>query len=178
MSALALDLLAEASRYGIRLVPTPAGTIKARAPKPPPPDLLARLKAHRAELVAALAATSAAGAPREWAEALARLDPDQPPGDVPPRRWQRLVADAARFLDEWAARAVALGWGPLDLFGCDRDRPFARLDKAGLLWLLNGGRLVMLSQGAASIERPTGTRQTYRRRPSTDGTVLAWEIAP
>jgi len=29
------------------------------------------------------------GAPRAWAEALARLDPNKPPGDVPPRRWLR-----------------------------------------------------------------------------------------
>src|SRR6516165_10617401 len=31
------------------------------------------------------------GAPRPWAEALARLDPGKPPGDVPPRRWVRFI---------------------------------------------------------------------------------------
>ena len=68
------------------------------------------------------------GAPRAWAEALARLDPNKPPGDVPPRRWLRFVDDCGRFLDGgWAERAAAFGWGPLDLFGCDRERPFARV---------------------------------------------------
>jgi hypothetical protein len=57
MSTVAIDLLAEARRHGVDLVPTPVGTIKASAPKPPPPDLWARLKAHRAELIAALACT-------------------------------------------------------------------------------------------------------------------------
>ena len=60
------------------------------------------------------------GAPRAWAEALARLDPNKPPGDLPPRRWLRFVDDCGRFLDGgWAVRAAAFGWGPLDLFGCD-----------------------------------------------------------
>ena len=117
--------------------------------------------------------------PREWAEGFARLDPDRPPGDVPLRRWQRFVDDVGFFLDSpLCAVAAALGWGTYDLFGCDRDRPFARIDHAGLLWLLNGAKLVMLAENAATIETRTGARQTYRRRPSEPGRVLAWELAP
>ena len=64
------------------------------------------------------------GAPRAWAEALARLDPAHPPCDIPPMRWLRFIDDCGRFLDDgWSARAEALGWGPLDLFGCDRIKP-------------------------------------------------------
>lgn len=102
------------------------------------------------------------GAPRTWAEALARLDPARPPADMPPHRWMQFIDDCGRFLDAgWAARAAALGWGPLDLFGCDRERPFARLDRAGLLWLLNGRKLIALSEMTAIIETATGARQTY-----------------
>ena len=80
------------------------------------------------------------GAARSWAEALARLDPSKPPNDVPPKRWLRFVDDCGRFLDAgWAERAAALGWGPFELFGCDRKRPFARVDNMGLVWFLNGG---------------------------------------
>ena len=80
------------------------------------------------------------GAPRAWAEGFARLDPSKPPADMPQRRWLRFIDDCGRFLDDGGAgRAMALGWGPLDLFGCDRERPFARADHMGLLWLLNGG---------------------------------------
>ena len=90
------------------------------------------------------------GAPRSWAEALARLDPSKPPGDVPPRRWLRFIDDCGGFVDGgWAARATALGWGPLDLFGCDRERPFARVDHLGLLWLLKGGNIVELYRDRA-----------------------------
>jgi hypothetical protein len=117
------------------------------------------------------------GAPRTWAEALARLDPNKPPGDVPPQRWLRFVDDCGRFLDGgWAARAVSLGWGPLDLFGCDRERPFARVDRLGLLWLLNGGTVVELHRDRAILETERGVRQCYRRRPVEVGrVVLAWE---
>jgi hypothetical protein len=73
--------------------------------------------------------------------------------------------------------AAALGWGPLDLFGCDRDRPFARIDHAGILWLLNGDRLAELDRHRAVIERRTGAFQTFRRGPITVGeVVLAWEL--
>src|SRR5205085_4515172 len=78
------------------------------------------------------------GVPRAWAEGFARLDPDRPPGDVPARRWQRFVDDVGLFLDSpFCAVVAALGWGSHDLFGCDRDRPFARIDQCGLLLLLN-----------------------------------------
>ena len=91
--------------------------------------------------------------PREWAEGFARLDPDRPPGDVPLKRWQRFVDDVGLFLDgPFCAVAAALGWGPLDLFGCDRDRPFARIDQAGLLWLLDGNKLVAMTENTATIE--------------------------
>ena len=117
------------------------------------------------------------GVPRAWAEGFARLDPDRPPSGVPPHRWQRFVDDVGVFLDRWAAYAAALGWGPHDLFGCDRDRPFARIDQAGLLWLLNGDRLLALTENTAAIETGTGARQTYRRKPFEPELVLAWELA-
>jgi hypothetical protein len=119
------------------------------------------------------------GAPRVWAEALARLDPNKPQGDVPPRRWPRFIDDCGRFLDGgWAARATALGWGPLDLFGCDRERPFARVDHLGLLWMVKGGTIVELHRDRAILETESGVRRTYRRRPVEVGrVVLVWELS-
>jgi hypothetical protein len=118
--------------------------------------------------------------PRQWAEALARLDPTKPPGEVPAKRWVRFIDDCGQFLDcGWGSRADALGWGPLDLFGCDRERPFARIDRAGLLWLINGGKLVALTTETATIETQTGHRQTCQRRPVEIGSVvLAWDLNP
>jgi hypothetical protein len=121
-----------------------------------------------------------AGASRSWAEALAMLDPTKPPGEVPRKRWLQFIDDCSRFLDAgWAQHAEALGWGPLDLFGCDRQRPWARIDQQGLLWLLNGSQIVELHRDKAVIEISPGTRQSYRRRPVEVGrVVLVWELSP
>jgi hypothetical protein len=109
---------------------------------------------------------------------LARLDPARPPSDVPPRRWVRFIDDCGIFLDGgWAAKAAALGWGPLDLFGCNRDRPFARIDHMGLLWLLNGRKLVALTADSAAIDTPSGGTLTFHRKPIEPGAVVAWEAA-
>jgi hypothetical protein len=114
------------------------------------------------------------GIPREWAEGFARLDPNHPPGDMPLKRWQRFIDDVGRFLDgPFCGVAAALGWGPSDLFGCDRGRLFARIDQAGLLWLLNSDKLIALSANTATIETRTGQRHIWRRKPAEPGRVLA-----
>ena len=119
------------------------------------------------------------GGPRTWAEALARLDPANPPADVPLARWERFIEDCESFRRlGWANRAEALGWRPLHLFGCDRERPLARYDHMGLLWILQGRRLVALRADSATIDTLSGSLQTYRRVPiDFDRAVVAWELA-
>jgi hypothetical protein len=117
------------------------------------------------------------GAPRVWAEVLARLNPAHPPADIPPMRWLRFIDDCGRFLDDgWAARAEALGWGPLELFGCDRLKPFARLDRVGLLWLIAGRKLLALTADTAVISTLSGGHLTFYRQKLETGGVLAWEL--
>ncbi len=116
-----------------------------------------------------------AGAPRDWVEAWVQVHLANPPSELP--RWGQFLEDCTRFVDQgWAERAEVIGWRALDLFGCDRERPFTQIDTAGLLWLINGGRIVSLSNETVTIESPTGTRQSYRRRPIEAGKiVIAWE---
>ncbi len=184
-------LLAEIAEAGGQ-IEARGDRLRLSAPQPLPPDLVARVRDAKPALLAEIAAratwTSAepkrtangrrdSAIPLAWAEGFAMLDPARPPGDVPPSRWQRFVADVRLFLDSpFCAVAAALGWTAADLFGGDRDRPFARIDRAGLLWLLNGDRLVALSENTATIETRTGARQTWRRKPAEPGRVLAWEI--
>jgi hypothetical protein len=118
-----------------------------------------------------------AGVPRAWAEGFARLRPNRPRADVPLNRWKTLSEDVRRFLDgPFLKVAVKLGWGAYDLFGCDRDRPYARIDHMGLLWLLNGRKLVALTETTATIETPTGATQRFWRKPAEPRQCLAWEL--
>jgi hypothetical protein len=57
--------------------------------------------------------------------------------------------------------AAELGWGPLDLFGCDRERPFDRIDELGLLWMLKGGTVVELHRNRAILQTASGATQTH-----------------
>ncbi len=194
MTAAAVDMLTAVRARGGDVKLASPGRLKVIAPTPLPDELIDQLRAAKSDLLTLLGETRPVdwtdlnderaaiveydgGAPRAWAEALARLHPSKPPGDVPPRRWMRFIDDCGRFLDAgWATRAAQLGWGPLDLFGCDRERPFARIDRLGLLWLLNGNDVVELHRDRAIIETERGVRQTFRRRPVEVGrVVLAWE---
>jgi hypothetical protein len=58
----------------------------------------------------------------------------RPPGDMPTTRWVTFVSDVAAFLSSrFAGEADALGWGALDLFGADRDRPYVRPRRRALI---------------------------------------------
>jgi hypothetical protein len=188
----AIDVLRVATSAGARFTVS-GDRLTVTAPRPLPTELVDQLRRAKGEVIALLTADPVsslyeeraaiveygAGVPRSWAEGFACLDPARPPADVPLRRWQQFVDDLGQFLDAgWGEKVAGLGWGPLDLFGCDRERPFARIDHAGLLWLLNGDRLVELDRRGAVIETRTGARQTFRRRPLAVGdVVLAWELA-
>jgi hypothetical protein len=112
------------------------------------------------------------------AEGVARLNPARSPCDVPIPRWVQFIDDCRRFLDEgWANCAERLGWSPLDLFGCDSTKPFARINRAGLLWLLSGRRLVALAGDAAGIATASGGYLTFRRSMCEPGGVLAWDLS-
>ena len=50
-------------------------------------------------------------------------------------------------------------------------------DHAGLIWLLDGHKIVALTADTAVIETAAGARQTYRRLAiEADQVVLAWEL--
>jgi hypothetical protein len=90
---------------------------------------------------------------------------------VPEDRWQRAVADGRTFLARWGDQAHALGWTARDLFGLiavpEHAKPsFSRLsryDETGLIWLLQGRKVVALTEATAAIQSSTSAIMTYRR---------------
>src|SRR6201981_123373 len=119
--------------------------------------------------------------PVGWVEGVARLN-YRPPTDVPRHRWHQFVSDCQSFMnssENWAERAAELGWNARALFGCPRHYPLMHLGSAGLLWAINGGKLVELHRDWAVIELPVNRSQRifYRRDVSAGKVILPWNRA-
>jgi hypothetical protein len=116
--------------------------------------------------------------PSHWVLGIARLESHKVPKGVPAHRWRQFINDCHTFLcakENWAERAAVLGWNDLQLFGCC-PRPLERLGSAGLLWAINGGRLVELHRDWAAIERASDrSRHVHQReRPKATDITLPW----
>jgi hypothetical protein len=119
------------------------------------------------------------GVPRQWADGIASLRRQRAPADVPLHRWRLFIDDCERFLDPetiWAARAPALGWDALSLFGCALAQPLAHIQAAGLIWALRGRKIVQLYGDWASIQDPADRSQHVFNRRVTYGMriTLPW----
>ena len=119
--------------------------------------------------------------PVDWVDGVERLNYFRPPTDVPSHRWRQFVSDCHSFLnssENWAERAAELGWDARALFGCHRNYPLTHLGSAGLLWAINGGKLVELHRDWAVIELPVNRQRNFNRRDIAAGKVtLPWDRA-
>jgi hypothetical protein len=116
--------------------------------------------------------------PVGWTTGVAALESRSPPTDVQSHRWERFVDDCVRFLaakGNGAERAATLGWDDLALFAA-RTRPLDHQGSAGLLWHVNGGRIVELHRDWAVIERveDRSRRVHHRRRLNSRIVTLPW----
>lgn len=87
---------------------------------------------------------------------------------------RRAVEAALRFVAEgWAAKAAALGWPELELFGADPRAPWARLDRLGAAYApfppfaVTAGAILYGKAGDAPLRRWRGSQ--------ADGAAPAWE---
>ena len=194
MTALAIDLLREVSEAGgtVRLE---GDMLRLSAPEPLPDELRARLRQHKAEIVALLSAAEPAN------DARAEVPPQttRSPGPAAPR-WPTASAPSSRLTERRACRRTAgrrssamlhqlverrlaaqqaldLGWTTADLFGCDQRAPWHRLDRSGLVLLIGGHEIVELSSDVATLRTSTGSVLRHRRRPPAKPPVaLLWEV--
>jgi len=117
------------------------------------------------------------GLPREIADGFAFLEGMPPPSGYSEVQWSDIAATMAAFADQYGAKAIQLGWTVEDLFGLNPYAPAARYDGQGLASLLRkGDRVVMLTADAAVIERPSGSRTTFRRQADGAQSVVAWNL--
>jgi hypothetical protein len=116
-----------------------------------------------------------------WIDGVAILDPNRAVAGIPPLRWRQFIDDCKAFLDPakgWAERAFQMDWSTLGLFGCHASQPLAYLGIAGLLWAVNGGRVIEVHPGWAMIEHANnGPRRNFdQRRLRKANVTLPWWI--
>jgi hypothetical protein len=147
----ARTIISEAMERGISLSLS-GGNVTLKSAAKPPDDLLARIKAHKDNIVAILkqeaavsappepddagieerAAIAAGGVPGPYLDTWARLQCQRPFG-ASDQEWWQVIDDAGRFLAQWGSRAVEFGWTPGDLFDVPNET-----GKCGLAWFLHG----------------------------------------
>jgi hypothetical protein len=108
------------------------------------------------------------------------LDHNRPPADVPRHRWRQIVDACQAFIasEQLASRAAELGWSAMALFGCRPNYPLSYLGKAGLLWHVNGGKIIELHRTWAVIDGPVNRslRIFYRRNIAPEQITLPWML--
>jgi hypothetical protein len=116
-----------------------------------------------------------------WIACVALLNPNRPAAGIPPLRWRQFIDDCVKFLDPAegrAERAFQMDWSTFDLFGCRASQPLAHLGVAGLLWAVNGGRVIEIHRGWGVIEQAiNGSRRSFdQRRARQASLTLPWWI--
>jgi hypothetical protein len=119
--------------------------------------------------------------PREWVQGVASLEQLRLPADIPRHRWHQFVKDCQAFMaSQLAKRAAQLDWDAMALFGCRPAYPLAYLGKAGLLWHVDGGKIVEVHRGWAVIDRLVNRSQSIFSRRDVDPQkiMLPWRLRP
>jgi hypothetical protein len=139
--------LALAHRYGLPVILN-GDRLRLRTTTPPPDQVVAALRADKAEILVYLKAATDLSDPataspfliaEHWRQHFTRLDAKIDPcsgwrGD----EWRKAHGVCAAFLDpgatpSWAILAAQRGWDTLQLFGCDAKVGVSRYDRSGAL---------------------------------------------
>ena len=84
-----------------------------------------------------------------WDKGVASLDLGRALGGYAPDRWVRIVGDCDIVIADFGKSAAALGWSAVDLFGFPEGGA-AGINLGGLVWRLNGGRLIAMDENCAT----------------------------
>lgn len=136
-------------------------------------DMAAEISGHAsaARVEKPMPQLAANGVPPELLRGVALLPTFRPRQLTTWSMWDEVVEDAQRLIDSgWAARALALGWSPLDLFGVgpDGSESFEGL----AVWLCR--RRVLLLDDHSAIASDRRAYGFYNRRVGR--AVFLWEL--
>lgn len=112
--------------------------------------------------------------PDDLVAGVARLKRMRAPRLLTPDAWPIAVSDASYLAGSgWAAKALALRWSPLNLFGAVTDAEGDPYGEGLAVWLA-GRRVLAITATCATVE-DGGDRHFYNRRAQV-GAKLLWEI--
>jgi hypothetical protein len=123
--------------------------------------------------------------PGSYASALAAFRANCP-ACVPEDRWHQAIVDATAFTSKWGAQAQAFGWTERQLFGLYPvpEQPTAnysrlsRLEEMGLIWLLRGRPVIMLTALEAIMRGESGAPLVYRRQKQRSVSTRGGGVQP
>ena len=116
--------------------------------------------------------------PDSWTAAAARLRDMDRSAHVDLGRWQQILGDTQRLLDDlgegwtWAKELAALGWSLEDLFGRDD------LDHQSVAWLVQGRRIGPVTKIAIVLRGTDDSITWVYRRDSADSSDHADSPSP
>ncbi|MGY2732793.1 hypothetical protein ACVWYO_000467 [Sphingomonas sp. UYP23] len=112
-----------------------------------------------------------------WLEGIERMRRAENPPMLAHGRWKTVVQDAVAFVQLWGADAIDAGWSTLDAFGTNPEPQQRRVDRLGLVVLLDGRPIRSLDADSAAIAgRPNTTK--FWRSLRTGGAVALWDLLP
>jgi len=80
-------------------------------------------------------------------------------------RWERLREGASRFAEEWADKALSLGWTHDELFVI--AEPFANVSLQGVAWFVGDATIISVTTESVTLRRASGAiTRLYRKRPN------------
>lgn len=110
-----------------------------------------------------------------------RMEQARRPEGYTEARWYTVLRDMRRFAERRLDEALAAGWSLLDLFGSPPDTSAHRWDLTGLVLMLDGREVGMITPDTITILNRLGNPNTfYRHAPgcsvpfNRNGAVLAW----
>lgn len=126
---------------------------------------------------------AANGTPEEWVSGFATLVSLPYPENWTQDKWDRVLINTERFLDQWGAQAHSLGWSTNDVFGISQSGSLARLDCLGLVLFLDENRVTAMTDKSAALQRlnhrtgePNGIIITFYRKQNMNLSVPLWEV--
>jgi hypothetical protein len=114
--------------------------------------------------------------PKEWRDALARIESRARPVGISAERWTQAVADAVYLVREWGAALARCGWMLSDLFSAHPIKPLARYDAMGICLLLQGRKIGPIDADRIAIRQPGEAVLHFQARTCPEA-VMLWDLA-